>query len=254
MQSPLADDAKPQEKRSVHSVHTSRTIMFAELAAIMAHADHADFQSALDGNTTGKATKFNETKTVAFLRKLYGFDTHQSAFRLFAHFWQVASPTERPLLTLLYAMSRDTLLKESVLVVNQTPTGLKVSTDELASHIAKLYPERYAGTTLLSAAQNLASSWKQAGVLEGKVRSIKKEPPHSALLTAFALLMGYLDGARGGQLFATPYALALMATERAIHEYAHRSALHGYLHYQHLGGVTVVSFDALFQSLNLSAA
>jgi len=59
------------------------------------------------------------------------------------------------------------------------------------------YPARFRPTTLHSTAQNLASSWTQAGFLVGKIKKSRSRPVVTPVVAAFACVLGCLWGSRG---------------------------------------------------------
>ena len=90
------------------TVHTGRTIMFAELKKVMDHGiDNDDYIDSLNQNVFNKATKSGITYTSRFLKRLYDFDLSMAGFKAFKHFWSVANEQDRPLLAILYAIGND---------------------------------------------------------------------------------------------------------------------------------------------------
>lgn len=225
--------------------------MSNELATIMAHATHTGFITALSDNVTGKATKFNEVKTNSFLRKLYVFNPDEASFNSFQYFWNQISSDSRPLLALIYAMGRDFLLRESLDIISEVPLGERATVDLFIANIQKHHPGKYSDATCRSTAQNIASSWKQAGFLEGKIKNLRAKPQLSSAIIAFALVLAYLSGLRGEQLLESLWMNALMLQEDEKRSLIHRAAVDGYLHYQYSGTITVIDFKELFQMLNI---
>ena len=88
------------------SVHTSRTIMFAELrellAAVPPEAVRADYVAAIvDENVLGKATIATRRWTGQRLGELYALDQRVPIFRVLRRLWPVDVPG-RPLLAMLW--------------------------------------------------------------------------------------------------------------------------------------------------------
>ena len=74
-----------------------------------------------------------------------------------------------------------------------------MTAEAIGEHLKHQYPSRFRPTTLHSTAQNLASSWTQAGYLHGKVKKgrVKPEsrpslPPTHCSLGISAVLRGKL--------------------------------------------------------------
>ena len=114
-----------------------------------------------------------------------------------------------------------------------------------------MHPAKFSATTIRATAQRIASSWKQAGFIEGKVKNIRRQPAITPNIDAFALVLGYLNGARGESLFQTIWAKAIMLPERELRTLTHRAAMAGLLHYQHAGAITIIHFNHLFQALDI---
>jgi hypothetical protein len=180
------------------TVHTGRTIMFKELQKVMDHGlDNDDYVDAIKQNVFNKATKSGVSYTSQFLKRLYDFDLSQPAFKVLKHFWSIAGEKDRPLLAIIYAIGNDYLLKNSIPIINKSEVGKKVSVESIESHLENLHQQKYSANTKKSMAQNIASSWKQAGFITGKVKNIRTQPEINYQVVTFALLLAYLNGLRG---------------------------------------------------------
>jgi hypothetical protein len=227
-------------------------MMFAELSRVMAHARHNDsYLESLGQNVTNKRTSTNQSFTTGFLKKLYGFDPDNQAFKAFKHFWEIADDVEKPVLSLLYALGNDYLLEESNAIVALTPIGEKVSIDKFIENIEMYHPVRFSEKTMLSMAQNLASSWKQAGFITGKVKNIRTQPEITSNTVAFAFLLAYLNGQRGDFILTSKWAKGLCIGEIRLRELAVEASRRGLLQYQFAGHVTSVSFQNLLKILDI---
>ncbi len=236
------------------TVHTSRTIMFAELAKVMDFAISDDsYLDSLKQNIAGKRTKSNQDKTTGFLTKLYTFDLDYLPFRCFKYFWALSEPEDRPVLAFLLACNRDYLLNESAPVVLDTNYGEKVAIENLEQNIESSHPEQFTPNTRRSLAQNIASSWKQAGYIVGKVKNIRTKISPSYRVVAFAVLLSYLDGHRGDYLLKSPTVKALDLNEQDLRNLLFEAAKRDLLHYQYSGSVTTVSFRNLLIRMGIDA-
>jgi hypothetical protein len=234
------------------TVHTSRTIMFAELAKVMDYAVADDsYLASLKQNIAGKRTKSNQDKTTGFLTKLYSFDLDYLPFRVFKHFWAISEREDRPLLAFLLALTRDYLLKESVPIVLATRYGEKVTIEALEQNIEFTHPKQFTPNTRRSLAQNIASSWKQAGFIVGKVKNIRTRTSPSCSVVAFAVLLAYLDGLRGDYLLTSPIGKVLDLSEQDLRDLLFEAAKSDLLQYQYSGSVTTVSFRNLFRRIGI---
>jgi hypothetical protein len=123
--------------------------------------------------------------------------------------------------------------------------GQGFSRQALEEHLEKRYPARFSKATLISTAQNLASSWTQSGHLSGRVKKIRARASATAASTAYALFLGFLTGERGESLFKTDYAKLLDCSfERAV-ELAETASRKGWLVFKRVGNVIEVLFPAL---------
>ena len=226
--------------------------MFAELARVMDHVGRDDrYLESLGGNITNKRTKANQQLTNHRLIKLYGFDIDNPTFKCFKYFWEIAEEQEKPVIALLYALGNDYLLSESIPVVMSTPIGEKVYTANLEANIEAQHPNRFSANTRRSIAQNIASSWKQAGYITGKVKNIRTQPVHSYTIVTLALLLSYLNGERGDFILAGKWIKALGIPETQIRDLAFEASKRNLLQYQFAGAVTTFSFQNLFNQLGI---
>ena len=227
--------------------------MFAELAKVMDHGvEEDDYIDSLHQNVINKATKSGITKTSRYLRSLYDFDLNVPEFKVFKYFWKMSDEIEKPKLALIYAIGNDYQLAESIPVLNQVKYGMKVSVELLEENIENLHPRKYSSNTKRSLAQNLASSWKQAGFITGKVKNIRTQPDINYLVVAFAFLMAYLNGIRGDFILKSDWVKALSLDESTIRSRAIEAAKRDLLQYQFAGNVTSITFTNLLKKLNIN--
>lgn len=224
--------------------------MFAELEKVMAAANKdGTYLEALAGNVTGKKSERGSKKTAMILKRFYHFSSDFAPFAALSRFWKQASPEERPLLAFVYAASQDSLLAQSAEKVETISPGERVSVQSLEEQIEQYHPGRYSPITRYSIAKNIASSWKQAGFIKGKIKNIRVEPVITARVTVFAFLLAYLEGRRGEFIWSAPSVKALCLPETRLRMMALEGARQGLIQYQHSGNVTNLSFINLIDSL-----
>lgn len=240
-------------KEKLNTVHTSRTLMFAELSRVMDHGFETNsFEESMGENVTGKLTKSNIEKTNRYLKQLYGFNDKDSYFSGFKFFWKLSVTESKPILALLFAIHSDDLIAESIDVVLKRSTDTKVNIEAFEENIETFHPKRYSYNTRKSLAQNIASSWKQAGFILGKVKNIRVQPEIDYSVVAFALFLGYLDNLRGEFLFNSKYTRALSVSESKLRDLAFEASKRDLLSYQYAGSVTTITFNQLFKNLNIN--
>ncbi|MBC8344461.1 MAG: hypothetical protein H8E61_10815 [Bacteroidetes bacterium] len=226
------------------TIHTSRTIMFAELSQVMNHSIECnDFNEILNSNVSNKLSSRNLLKTNQYLRQLYGFDKEDLLFRSFKYYWTIMDNEKKSILALLFALSNDFLLRESIDIVVNTKIGEKVAIEKFDENIDKYHQGNYSDNTRRSAAQNVASSWKQAGYILGKVKNIRVQPIHDYYTVAFALLLSYLHGDRGEYILLSKWIKALALNTEELRDLIKEAAKRDLLQYQYGGNVTVISFE-----------
>jgi len=232
------------------SAHSSRTIMLDELGILLSYlnrpdAQKSDYLHAIDDeNCLGKRSGKTRTLTFRHLVDLYSLDTSALLFRALLYFWQ-RDPDGRPLLALLCAYSRDSILRSSASFILQAHEGTTISREGLEVFIDEIEPGRFSPATLKSTAQNINSSWTQAGHLTGKVRKIRSRALATPGSVSFALLLAYLTGARGESLFCSEYTKLLDCTfERAL-SLAEDASRRGWIVFKRVGEVIEVVFANL---------
>ena len=234
------------------TAHTHRTIMFSELAKVMDHGIEGDnYLDLIHDNVINKATKSGISHTSRYLKRLYDFDSSVPQFIAFKHFWRNSEEKYKPILAILYALGNDFLLAESIPVMNDTQIGKKVTVESLENNIENHYPQKYSENTRRSSAQNIASSWKQAGFITGKVKNIRTQTDITYLVVAFSFLMAYLNGIRGDFILKSNWVKALSLDEKTIRSHAIEAAKRDLLQYQFAGNVTSITFTNLLKKLNI---
>ncbi|MEI7830025.1 MAG: hypothetical protein WCI31_09655 [Prolixibacteraceae bacterium] len=236
------------------TIHTSRTIVFVELQKVMDYAiENNNFADTLNQNVTRKKTQSGQEKTTGYLKCLYGFDLNEPSFQAFRYFWTISDVNEKPLLSFIYAINHDTILEESISIVHETPVGEKVTVDHLEENIEKYHPCRYSKATRRSMAQNIGSSWKQAGFIVGKVKNIRTQPGINYRVACFAYLLAYLKGARGEFVWNNSGVKSLCLNEIRLRELAIECAKRDLMQYQYAGSVTAITFNDLLNKIGINA-
>lgn len=227
--------------------------MFAELERVMDVSVHdSSFFESLKGNVVGKKSTSGVLKTSNFLKSLYGFDLKLPSFIAFRYFWLMAEPKEKPLIAFLYAIKNDYLLQESIQVVRGLQVGQKASIELFEEEIEKNHPNNFSLKTRKSIAQNIASSWKQAGFIEGKVKNIRIQPEVTYRVACFAFLLAYINGDRGDFIWGSIVVNALCLYESKLRELAIECAKKDLMQYQYAGSVTAINFTNLLNKIGIN--
>ncbi len=231
--------------------HSSRTMMLSELRLLLVacqpSADLEKYRAAIvDENVLLKKTLTTRKVSFRWLRELYALDRKILLFRALRDLWDEDVQVQ-PHLALLSAVARDPLLKstaESILAISE---GEMVTWEMMMEVINTSFPNRYKPKTLKSTGQNVISSWQQAGLLSGKLRKVRVRAQSQPASVAYALLLGYLSGARGEALFRTLWCRLLDTSEHILHEHALVASQRGLIEYRHMGDVTEIGFRHLLR-------
>jgi hypothetical protein len=222
---PQAEAEKVGFRFGKRGTHTSRTMMLAELAAVLAAtdsgADRDDYAHAIvEGNCLGKPTVSTRRLTNQRLGELYGLDPRYPIFRILRRLWAVDEPG-RALLALLVAMARDPLLLATAPSIISLHPGAEFQRDPVKAALRSVVGERLNDDVISKVVRNVASTWAQSGHLEGRTfkrrRTVRATPATGAL----ALYLGHALGFRGEDLLTSGWMATLdcppsLATELAI--------------------------------------
>jgi hypothetical protein len=233
------------------SVHTSRTMMLAELRLLLAacqkDASLEQYQAAIvEENALLKRTVATRRVSFLRLRDLYALNTKIVLFRSLRDLWD-DEPEAQPFLALLSAVARDALLRATAEKILALPIGEALLPTVLAEIVDACFPHRYNATTLEGTGQHIISSWQQAGLLSGKLHKVRVRAQCHPASVAYALLLGHLSDARGEALFQTLWCRLLDAPAHILHEHAVVASRRGWIEYRHMGNVTEVGFRYLLR-------
>ena len=226
--------------------------MFSELEKVMSFSlESGQYLDAMADNVFGKKSSDGVKQTKGFLKRLYGFDSQYPPFAAFMYFWKMSEPNEKPLIAFLYAVNQDNLLAESIQVLQSVKPGEKASIELFEEVIENYHPNQYSANTRRSMAQNIASSWKQAGFIEGKVKNIRKQPEITYRTACFAFLLAYLNGDRGDFIWNNIGVNALCLHESKLRALAIECAKNDLMQYQYAGSVTAINFTNLLIKMGI---
>ena len=229
--------------------HTSRTIMLKELLLLLEdqdpNASRKDYVSAIvEHNCLGKRTVSTRKLTCQRLSELYGLDPSILLFRVLRSLWQI-DENGRPLLAFLTALARDPLLRITSIPILQMRPGEELVRQKMTEALSKSVENRFNENTLDKVVRNTSSSWTQSGHLTGRGRKYRQKVNPTPIVTAYALLMGYILGARGGGLFNTLWAKVLDTPAEELVSLATDAKRLGFLDLSQAGGVVEVSFTRI---------
>ena len=235
--------------------NTSHTIVVPALVhllgAVDRTADASSYERAvLDQNVLGKETAGSRQRTLRYLRELYLLRPDSVLFRALRDLW-TDDPLGQPLLAGLCALARDSVFRASASPILQSNPGDEVIAADLAEAVEKEFPSAYGEATLAKIGRNTFSSWEQTGHLEAIARTekLRRRPTCTPSTTAYALMLGHLEGVRGAALFDTVWAQGLDQPRHHLIELAKVASQRSLIDFRHSGGVTDVGFSELLHPM-----
>ena len=231
---------------------TSQTILVSSLQRLLAELPRSAppdvyRRAVVEDNVLAKQTTSGREWAFRQLRRFYGLDPSLLLFRALLDLW--ADQVGQPLIALLCSCSRDPVLRASFSVIRSAEPGESVSVDQFERAIEDAFPGAYKPITRRATAQKVASSWSQSGHLSSAVPTakarVRAEPTPAAL--AYALLLGYVQGARGQALFESLWAQMLDQPFSRLSNLAEAASQEGLLEFRHGGGVIEVTFHELLR-------
>jgi hypothetical protein len=229
-----------------NGVHASRTMMLSEISQLFhgrgVDATAAQYQEDVElFNVLHKPTEKARKLTWRHLVDLYSMDTAIPLFRVFRRFWE-ADESARTLLACQMGLARDPLLRLSMPKILALEPGQLLPREEMEQEIAGKCPDRFSKATLKSVAQNVNGTWTNAGYLSGRTKKYRRDPDVRPVNVAFALFLGYLQGATGNRLFATEWTKVLGCRQERLLELARSASFSGLLTFKHSSEVVEVTF------------
>ena len=229
--------------------HSSRTMMLDELSTLLRvcpeNSGRPEYARAMvEENCLGKQTLSTRRLTLQRLTELYSLSQSVPLFRLLKMFWRTDDKGHGQL-ALLAAMARDPLLRATAPAIVSMSEGEEVARQRLTDSIRQAVSDRLNEATLDKVVRNAASSWTQSGHLEGRGRKKRKKVEPTPGSVAFALVLGYMLGARGRAVFDTLFSRVLDRDADELTFLAMDARRLGFLDIKNSGGLMVVSFDGL---------
>jgi hypothetical protein len=175
-------------------------MMLAELTELLAAgaAERAD-DAILRDNLLGKPSIRARKAALYRLRQLYGIGESWPICIVFRRLWE-RDPAGGPVLAILCALARDPTLRDGAAAVLDATLGERIRWPAIAATFEARSPGRLNEKMAKSLAQNAASTWTQAGFLEGAVRKERVRAKTTPATAAYAALMASLCGFGGMRL------------------------------------------------------
>lgn len=227
--------------------HTSRTIMLEELTVLLRECPvstlRAEYTTAVvERNCLAKHTAATRQLTIQRLSELYGLDPSVPLFRIMRRIWD-ADEKGRPLLALLLAMARDPLLRVTAPPILLMQPGQELGRQQITDALRLNVGDRLNEESLDKVVRNTASSWTQSGHLTGRSRKSRLKVQPTPFVVFYAILLGYLLGRRGSDLFESIWAKALDSTPEELAILAMDAKRYGLMDIKQSGGMFAISVD-----------
>ena len=237
--------------KSIRSgVHLARTMMLDELQGLIAYlndpnANKSDYIQAIElDNCLAKPSGKTRNLTAQHLSSLYGLDPEVTIFRALRFFWD-RDTDGQPLLALLCAYARDSILRSSAKFIQSHSIGDIVTRKALEEFIDSREPGRFSQATLKSTAGNINGTWTKSGHLHGRSKKIRSMPLATSGAVSYALFLDYLQGIRGELFLDSEYCRLLNCSPIRLIELATDASKKGWIVFKHIGNVIEVLFPNL---------
>ena len=231
------------------SAHTARTIMLDELSMLFecvpVDAPREAYLDAIrERNCLGKRSGKTRGLTARHLTELYSLDSANPIHAGLRYFWE-RDVESRPLLALLAATARDSILREMLPTILKAEPGAVIRRAQMEAAIEQRWPDRFSAATLKSTAQNLNSSLTKSGHLHGRVDKVRQLAEARPGAAAFALYLGWLRGERGELLLHNEFCRVLDCPPERILELASQAAARGWMILRRVDTIIEPGFPAL---------
>ena len=227
--------------------HLARTMMLPGLRSLLAYVENPDApasayrEAIVSANCLGKRSAQTRALSYRHLADLYALDPTVGLFRSLRFFWD-RDLAGQPLLALLCAQARDSLLRASAPFILRHEAGARVTREALEAFLDNLQPDRFSAVTLTTLAQHINGSWTQAGHLAGKVHKTRTRAVATPGAVSLALLLGYIAGLRGELLFSSEFCQLLDCPVASAMDLAEEASRRGWITLKRIGPVVEVTF------------
>ena len=196
--------------------HTSRTIMLAELSALFDVCDASALRKDLvhaivEENCLSKATAATRQLSAQRLTELYGLNPDIPLFRVLRFLWQI-DEGGRPQLAILAALARDPLLAMTASAILPLAAGAEFQRLPMRAALLQAVGDRLNDAILDKVCRNAASSWTQAGHLEGRTLKKRQLVSLTPVTLSYAMFLAFGAGYRSGTVFTSPWVRVLDAS------------------------------------------
>jgi hypothetical protein len=250
----MFDDDDIVDGTSPGGANTSASMLLPSLRALLASAPStaafADYQrQAVEYNVLGRDTFEGRRRTFRALREMYLLDPDRILFRALRDLWN-EDALAQPLLAGLCLLARDSSFRATAPLVLTTRPSDSVSNAMMADVLLSTFPG-YSRSTAEKIGRNTSASWSQTGHLTGRTNKVRALAGPTQVSMTYAMLLGYLQGLRGGPLFNSSWVEFLDVPVADREELAIDAARKGYLEYKTGGNVIEIGFRHLLRPMEI---
>jgi hypothetical protein len=218
------------------------------MASVPVGGTFEDYQrQAIEYNVLGRDTFEGRRRTFRALREMYLLNPERILFRALRDLWD-ENATARPLVAGLSVLARDSVFRATTGLVLTTKPGDSVSNGMLADTLIEAFPA-YSRPTAEKIGRNTAATWRQTGHLVGRTPKVRAHVEATPVSMAYALLIGHLQGLRGGPLLDSQWVDFLDVPQDRREALALDAARSGYIEYKSGGHVVEVGFRHLLRPM-----
>jgi len=230
--------------------HMARSIMLPELSqlfrALPLAAKPADYRRAIvEGNALGKPTFSSREKTYRHLAQHYSLDPTLALFRLLRRFAQEDS-SSLPLMAATCSFCRDPQFRQSFTLIRQLRSGELLTRERMEAFLEASFPTRFSAAMKKSLAQNVITSWKQAGHLRGRIKKVRIAPQPRLGASVYSMAAGYLLGLRGQMLTSSVFVDLVSPDPAFVTAHLAAASGRGWIRFRQAGGIVEVDLSPLF--------
>lgn len=215
------------------------------LRAVPADAPHERYREAVvDENVLGRPTQAGRQRSFRHLRELYFLDPSRLEFAALRRLWDIDADAQ-PLIAGILAFTRDGILRASFSVIQRTPPGGTVTSDDLTKAVTFVYGVDLSESTLGKTGRNTGACWTQTGHLAGRVKKVRRAVEAFPTAVAYSAYLGHLAGNRGVGVLETPWAALLDLPAGATLDALRRAHTQGLIDLLVAGNVVDLSFPMI---------
>jgi hypothetical protein len=223
--------------------HQSKTMMFEELDMLLGTGLRSATElsrAVIEDNVLGKSTQNSRGLTYRHMVSLYGLNAQLALTKLLMGLW-TKDPSGRRLNSLLVALARDPLLRDSAPAVLNSPIGSQLHRQQVETAFNTAHPDRMSEKMVRSLAQNCNASWTQSGHLEGRAKKIRRRVSPTPANAALAALIASSCGFGGPSILSSAWIQVLDLTPEQALDHLRRAEGLGLAKIRAAGDVTEIS-------------